>query len=215
MDASSVFLAVLAGLPWTIALTIASFIAGALLAIPLCMLRVSKGAVLQNVAAVIILVIRSIPPIVWLFAVFFAFGQHVVRLDPFAAATIGLAIITAASMAEIYRGAMKAIQKGQYEASSVIGLSSWQKYRYVIGPQIFRYSLPSATSYVIGLLKDTAVASAIGVPEVALVANQLTQKTFKGLEIYAVAAVLYFALSFAMAYAGRFADARIRARIER
>ena len=90
-----------------------------------------------------------------------------------------------------------------------------QRGRHVIGPQIFRYALPSASTFAIGLLKDTAIASAIGVPEVALVANQLTQKTFKGLEIYAVAAVCYFALSFAMAYVARIADEKLRARIER
>ncbi|MFV3308288.1 amino acid ABC transporter permease [Pseudomonas sp. NY15181] len=215
MNILSVIAAVLSGLPWTIALTIAAFIAGALVAIPLCMLRVAKNSALQNIAAGIILIVRSIPPIVWLFAVFFAFGQHVVRLDPFSAAVMGLAIITAANMAEIYRGAMKAIPRGQFEAAQVIGLSTWQKYRHVIGPQIFRYALPSASTFAIGLLKDTAIASAIGVPEVALVANQLTQKTFKGLEIYAVAAVCYFALSFAMAYVARIADEKLRARIER
>lgn len=215
MDMLTVIQKLCAGLPWTIALTLVSFIAGAIFAIPLCALRSARNAQLSYLGATVILIVRSIPPIVWLFAVFFAIGQHVIRLSPFTAAVIGLSIITAANLAEIYRGALKAVPKGQSEASHVIGLSAWQRYRYVLAPQVLRISLPSASSYAIGLLKDTAIASAIGVADVALIANQLTQQTYQGLQIYAWAAVAYFSLSFLMAYVSRAVDSRLRMRIER
>ncbi|MGM3216485.1 ABC transporter permease subunit [Pseudomonas sp. PhalM4] len=144
MDMFSVIEKLLAGLPWTIALTVLSFVIGAVLAIPVCMLRSARNAALSYTGAVLILTVRSVPPIVWLFAVFFAVGQHVVRLSPFAAAIIGLSLITAANLAEIYRGALKAIPKGQVEASKVIGLSMWQRYRYVLAPRfcVFQYLRP-------------------------------------------------------------------------
>ncbi|MBC3492449.1 amino acid ABC transporter permease [Pseudomonas taiwanensis] len=215
MDALNIVAKLAAGLPWTIALTLVSFLIGAVIAIPLCALRSGRNKFLSYLGATVILIVRSVPPIVWLFAVFFAVGQHVVRISPFTAAVIGLSIITAANLAEIYRGSLKAIPKGQTEASKVIGLSTWQRYRYVLAPQVFRYSLPSASSYAIGLLKDTAIASVIGVSDVAQIANQLTQQTFQGLQIYAWAAVAYFSLSFLMAYLSRVIDARMRLRIER
>lgn len=215
MEMLTVIQKLCAGLPWTIALTVISFVAGAVLAIPLCAIRSARNAPLAYLGATLILIVRSVPPIVWLFAVFFAVGQHVVRLSPFAASVIGLSLITAANLAEIYRGALKAVPKGQGEASRVIGLSTWQRYRYVLAPQVMRISLPSASSYAIGLLKDTAIASAIGVADVALIANQLTQQTYQGLQIYAWAAVAYFSLSFLMAYVSRVVDLRLRMRIER
>lgn len=215
MDALNIIAKLAAGLPWTIALTLTSFVIGALVAIPLCALRSSRNKLLAYIGGTIILIVRSVPPIVWLFAVFFAISQHVVRISPFTAAAIGLSLITAANLAEIYRGSLKAIPKGQIEASKVIGLSTWQRYRYVLAPQVFRYSLPSASSYAIGLLKDTAIASAIGVSDVAQIANQLTQQTFQGLQIYAWAAIAYFSLSFLMAYVSRVIDTRLRVRIER
>lgn len=215
MDMLTIISKLLAGLPWTIALTVVSFVVGALFAIPLCVLRSSTRPWIASIGATLILIVRSVPPIVWLFAMFFAVGQHVVRLSPFSAAVIGLSLITAANLAEIYRGALKAVPKGQGEASRVIGLSTWQRYRYVLAPQIMRISLPSASTYAIGLLKDTAIASVIGVQDVALIASQVTQQTFKGLTVYAWAAVGYFALSFLMAYLSRLVDARLRMRIER
>lgn len=210
-----IFLAILKGLPWTVSLTLLSFILGAVLAIPLCALRISKSYFLRTSSGLIILTFRSIPPIVWLFFIFFGVSQHLITLSPFVAAVAGLGIITAVNMAEIYRGALKAVPYGQYEASAVLGLSTWQKYYDVLVPQVFRYSLPSASTYLIGLLKDTAVASAIGVPEMAQVSGLLSQQTFRGLSIYAFAAIIYFALSFMFAWASRRLESGLKARIER
>lgn len=215
MNYTDIIIAILKGLPWTVALTAGSFVLGAILAVPICTMRVSRNRFLKNLAAALILTFRSIPPIVWLFFIFFAFSEHVFQLDPFLAAVIGLGVITAANLAEVYRGALTAVPKGQFEASAVLGLNFRQKYWDVIIPQVFRISLPSAATYCIGLLKDTAVASAIGVPELAQVSYYISQQTFKGLSIYAIAAVLYFLMSFLMAWASRRLDIKLRAKVER
>ena len=146
METSQILAAMLAALPWTIALTFGSFVGGALLGIPICAMRISKHTILRNIAIALILTLRSIPPIVWLFFIFFAFSQYVVQLSPFVAAIIGLALITSANMAEIYRGALSAVPKGQYEATKVLGLSTWQKYVHVIVPQVVRISVPAAST---------------------------------------------------------------------
>lgn len=206
-------LTVLVGIPFTVALTLVAFVLGAALGLPLCALRLSRVAALRFLATVLILAFRSVPPIVWLFVIFFGIGLGYVQLSPFGSAAIGLGLITAANMAEIYRGALAAIHPGQWEAAGVLNLSAASRFTDVIGPQLLRVALPSATTYVIGLMKDTAVASAVGVQEIAYQAFHLSQQTFRGLDVYAAAGLLYILLSLPVAWLARWADLRLRARV--
>ena len=207
--------AVVVGIPFTIALTIASFVFGALLGLPLCAMRMSRNRWISFLATVLILTFRAIPPIVWLFIIFFGIGFGYLQLDPFSSAALGLGLITAANMAEIYRGSLSAIHAGQWEASTVLSLSARHQFIDVIGPQLARIALPSATTYVIGLMKDTAVASAIGVHEIAYEAYHLSQQTFRGLDIYAAAGLLYILFSLPIAWLARWTDSRLRAAVAR
>jgi polar amino acid transport system permease protein len=206
---------VVVGIPFTLALTVAAFVLGGLLGLPLCAMRMSPNPVLSFLGTALILTFRSIPPIVWLFIIFFGVGSGYIQLDPFTSAGIGLGLITAANMAEIYRGSLAAIHAGQWEASTVLNLSARHRFVDVIAPQLARVALPSATTYVIGLMKDTAVASAIGVHEVAYEAYHLSQQTFRGLDIYAAAGLLYILISLPIAWLARWTDARLRAAVAR
>lgn len=203
------------GVSWTIGLTVFSFLIGALLGLPLCGMRLSKSTILRLVATSIVLVLRSIPPIVWLFFIFFGIGFEYMPLSPFAAAVLGLSLITAANMAEIYRGALKGIHYGQFEAATVLNFSSRHRFIDIIGPQLMRIALPSMATYGIGLLKDSAVASVLGVPEIAFRAYGLSQQTFRGLEVYAIAALLYIGMSLPIAYVTRRMDLRMRSAVAR
>ena len=209
------FSALLVGVPLTIALTLIAFAVGAALGLPLCGLRMSKVPLVRFLAASIILVFRSIPPIVWLFFIFFGVGFGYLQLDPFSSAAIGLGLITAANMAEIYRGALSAIQKGQWEAATVLNLSSRHRFTDVVWPQLIRIALPSGTTYLIGLLKDSAVASAVGVHEIAFQAYHVSQETFRGIDVYAAAGLLYILISLPIAYLARWTDMRLRAKVAR
>ena len=205
----------LVGIPFTIALTLAAFVFGAVLGLPLCAMRFSKSGLVRFIATALILTCRAIPPIVWLFLIFFGVGIGYIQLDPFSSAAIGLGLITAANLAEIYRGALAAIHLGQWEASHVLNLSARHTFRDVIGPQLLRIALPSATTYAIGLMKDTAVASAIGLHEIAYEAYHLSQETFRGLDVYAAAGLLYILISLPVAWVARWTDLRLRAAVAR
>jgi len=213
MDGLSIALAIAKALPWTMALTLAAFVLGGVIAVFLCMLRLSKIKLLSYSSAVVILLLRSIPPIVWLFVMFFVFSQYLVQIPPFTAAVISLALITSAYMAEIYRGALKAISQGQYQASMAMGFNTFQKYLHIIAPQAFRHSIPAASSYAIGLLKDTSIASVIGVPEIAKISGQISQKTFDNISVYLIAALFYFTLSLLIAWFSRALDTHLHKRI--
>lgn len=206
---------IVAALPWTVALTVTSFLIGTLLAIPLCKLRIACNPVIRHSAVAVILTFRSIPPIVWLFIIFFGLGSDLTFLSPFTSAVIGLGLITAANVAEIYRGAIKAVPIGQFEAARALGLRARWQYRDVLIPQIFRLVLPTLATYAIGLLKDTAVASTIGVHDLAFSAYRVSQETFRGIEVYAAFGLVYFLISLAIAYFTRGLERRLRERISR
>ena len=116
---------------------------------------------------------------------------------------------------EIYRGAVASIHHGQWEASAALDLGRWSTFRDIVAPQAFRVALPSAASYLIGLMKETAVASTIGVAELAYQGNQLSQLTFRGLEVFALVGLFYVLLSLPIAWLSRVADGYLRAKVAR
>ncbi|HTO31404.1 MAG TPA: amino acid ABC transporter permease [Pararhizobium sp.] len=208
-------LPLLRGLTWTIALTAGAFLIGAVLGVPLLAARQSKLWPVRIVAMVIIQIVRAIPPILWLFIIFFGLGMGVMPISPFNAALMGLGLIAAANMAEIYRGAVASIHHGQWEASIALDLGRWSTFRDIVAPQALRVALPSAASYLIGLMKETAVASAIGVSELAYQGNQLSQLTYRGLEVFALVGLFYVLLSLPIAWLSRVADGHLQARVAR
>jgi polar amino acid transport system permease protein len=208
-------LPLLRGLTWTIALTAGAFVIGAVLGIPLLVARQSKFLPLRALAMVVIQIVRAVPPILWLFIIFFGLGMSVMPISPFNAALVGLGLIAAANMAEIYRGAVSSVHHGQWEAASALDLGHWSVFRDIIAPQAFRVALPSAASYLIGLMKETAVASAIGVSELAYQGNQLSQLTYRGLEVFALVGLFYVLLSLPIAWLSRMADGYLQARVAR
>ena len=209
------FLPFLRGLGWTIALTTGAFVIGAVLGIPLLMAKQARFFAIRWLAAIVIQIVRAIPPILWLFIIFFGVGMSYFPISPFAAALVGLGLIAAANMAEIYRGALKSIHFGQWEACTALDLGRWSTMRDVVAPQAVRVALPTAASYLIGLMKETAVASTIGVNELAYQGNQLSQMTFRGLEVFAIVGLFYMLLSIPVAWLSRSVDTHLRSKVAR
>lgn len=207
--------AVLLGVPSTLAVMLAALAIGAVLAVPLAAARRSRVAPLRWAARLAIDVLRGIPPIVWLFIIFFGLGDKVLRLGPFQAAVLGLGLISAGYLAEIYRGGLTAVHKGQWEAASALGMGRADAMTRVIGPQAFRVALPGATTYAIGLLKDSSVVSTIGVTDIMARASQDARSTSSGLTPFLLAALVYIVLSGPLAWLSRTMDAKLRARVAR
>ncbi|WOC14663.1 amino acid ABC transporter permease [Pseudochrobactrum sp. MP213Fo] len=210
---AEIALNIIKGLPWTIALTIIALAIGLVLGVPLMLARISKHFWLRLLAACVITFVRSIPPIVWLFVIFFGLGSGYFRIAPFPAAAIGLGLIAAAYMAEIYRGALLSIHRGQWEGAAALGIHPVRMWIDVIIPQLFRVALPAMATYAIGLLKDSAIASTIGVTELTFYANQSSMATYRGLEVFSFVALLYIALSLPVAWMSRSIDARMRKKV--
>lgn len=209
------FLQLLRGLPWTLALMGAAFVTGAVLGLPLMMARRSGLLPVRLVAIVLFAIVRAIPPLVWVFIIFFGIGFGLIPMSPFVACLVAFGLIAAINMAEIYRGGVIAIHFGQMEAARALNLSRWHIFADVVAPQMFRVALPSSATYAIGLFKESAIASTIGVPELAYQANYLAQITFRGLEVFGMVGVIYILISLPVAWLSRVVDARIRVRVAR
>lgn len=197
------------GIGTTVLITTLSFLVGAILAVPLVVLRRSESPWLRIPTLVVVEVTRAIPPLVWLFIVYYGVGSGAIKLDTLQAAVIGLGLISAAYLTEIYRAGLDALPQGQWDAVTALGLPRFASVRTVILPQAIITIIPPAATFAIGLLKDSAVASVIGAQDITFLANQQTQVDLNGLANFAVAGLLYIALSVPIAAVARYTDRRL------
>ncbi|MGI9332665.1 MAG: ABC transporter permease subunit [Gammaproteobacteria bacterium] len=185
----------LSGVGWTIALTVCcvalSIIFGFLLYLP----RIPGNRWLNGLNRALVEFLRSIPPLVSILWVYY--GLPVLTgwdLNPFLSGMVALSLYGAAFMAEIYRGGVQSIERGQFEAADSLALSVWDKMVYVIFPQALRRSLPAMGNQFIILLKMSSLVSVVGLTEVVRRANELAVTEYRPLEIYSVLVLEYLVL---------------------
>lgn len=162
----------LEGLGVTVMLGLVSIVAGLVSGLLMALLRLYGPAPLRVLARVYIDVFRSIPLLVLLVLVYYALPFVGVRFSSFTAAALALSMVSCAYTAEIFRAGIEAIPKGQFEAADAIGLSFFSSMRDVILPQAFRIVVPPLTSNCINVLKDTALASVVAMPDLLKQATQ-------------------------------------------
>jgi polar amino acid transport system permease protein len=198
-----------AGIGNTLLLTGSAFAIGAVVGLPMAAARNSSWLILRSAAGTYVEVVRGIPPIAWLFVLFYGVSQFDVELSSTAAAILGLGLIAGAYMTEIYRSGLRAIPHGQFEAARALGLRGMRTYRYVLAPQAIVTVVPPAVAFAIGLLKDSAVASVIGVQEITTLALSETRQEFAGLTIFVAAGAVYLLISVPVAMFGRWLGNRL------
>lgn len=125
-------------------------------------------------------------------------GEYLV-LDRFVAACLGFVLNYAAYFAEIFRGGLLAIDKGQYEASQVLGLSKWQTTTRIILPQMFRVTLPAIANESVTLVKDTALLYAVAVPELLHYAQTAVNRDFTIVPFF-VAGLIYLVMTLVLTF---------------
>jgi len=162
--------------------------------------RMSRHVVINAPVKFFMLIIRGTPLILQLIFVYFApyylFGAS---YDRFVAVIIAFSINYAAYFAEIYRGGIESIPKGQYEASKVLGFTKAQTFFKIILPQVIKRILPASGNEVITLVKDTALAQTIGVAELFRVAQNAASRQFSTMPIF-VAGVFYFVMNWLVSW---------------
>lgn len=210
---AQLFQTIVQGVGLTLYVTGASLLFGGIIGLVLAAAARSPLAAVRGVATLYVSIVRVIPPITWLFLIYFGLPQYALRLSTIQAAITGFSIIASAFMAEIYRSGLLSIPDGQREAAHALGLSTTTTVRYVITPQAFRVALPAIATYAIGLLKDSALASTIGVREVTYYAQQSATQTHQSLIAFIIAGGLYIVISLVLAVVSRRVDLTLRRKI--
>lgn len=190
----------LTGALYSIGLGVASMAIGLVIAFFVAIIRLQGVPVLSQVARFYVSFIRGTPLLVQLFLIYYGLPQYGITLDALTAALIGFSLSVGAYCSEILRGAIGAIDHGQWEAGTVIGMTRWQTLRRVILPQAARTALPPLGNNFIGLIKDTSLAATIQVPELFRQAQLITARTFDIFAMYFAAAAIYWILSTVLAF---------------
>jgi polar amino acid transport system permease protein len=185
----------LSGIPWTILLTICCVIISNALGFLISLLGLAEQRFARMLYRVYVDVFRSIPPLVSIFWVYYGLPILIdVGLEPFPAGMIALSLYGSAFMAEIFRGGVQSIDRGQFEAAHTLGLGYFDTMRFVIFPQALRRALPAIGNQLVIMLKMTSLVSVIGVSEVLRRGNELAVTEYRPLEIYSIVALQYLVL---------------------
>lgn len=191
----------LAGLGTTLGLTLISFAIATVIGIIFGMMAVAPNKVLRGISAVFVDVIRGIPLMIVAAFIFWGIPNLIESItgrqspiNDFLAATIALSLNAGAYIAEIVRGGIEAVPKGQMEASRSLGISYGTTMRKVILPQAVRLMLPSFINQFVISLKDTTIMSAIGLVELFQTGKIIIARNYQSFRMYAILAVIYLVM---------------------
>lgn len=179
----------------TLALTAATFVFGMMTGAVIALGRIHKWPVLGRLFSLHVSLVRGTPLMIQLFLIYFGLPQFGVVLSPLASALLGMVAFFSAYAAEIMRGGLLAVPKGQFEAAYSLGMTYIQAMRRIIMPQALRSMLPPLGNQVISLVKDTSLVATITVVELTRTGQQIAASTFKPFEVYLVVALLYWGIT--------------------
>jgi len=192
----------------TLELSVLAFLIAVPLGLLLAIMRVYGGPGASTGARVYIELFRGTPVLLQLFVLYYGLGEAL-HLGPISAGVIGLGLNYAAYEAEVYRGALLAIPRGQSEASRALGMGPWQTLRFIMVPQALRLALPPMTNDFVSLLKDSSLVSTVAAIELTK-RMQMAALEMRSYLIPGIAcAVLYILLSFPLSELARRLERRL------
>jgi polar amino acid transport system permease protein len=229
-----IFTALSGGIVTTLWVTFVAFALAIALGLLVALARTSGIRVLVEIATFYTEIVRGIPILVFLFYVAFVgapamvaaanwllspligngiMGAVTVRNFDFTwRAIMALMVCYSAFLAEIFRAGIEAVDIGQKEAAEALGLSRWQAFRHVVGPQALRIVLPPLGNDFVSMIKDSALVSALGVQDITQLGKVYSSGTFKFFETYNVVAFLYLTMTISLSLLVRAAEHRLRRR---
>ncbi|MDH3289148.1 MAG: ectoine/hydroxyectoine ABC transporter permease subunit EhuC [Betaproteobacteria bacterium] len=212
---NEMILPLLRGLAITVQLTLAAVVLAVVIALAAGLARMSPRRALAWPAAVYVEVFRGTSALVQLFWFYFVLPFFGIKLSAFAAGMLVLALNTGAYGAEVVRGAVLAVPRGQLDASAALNLSRLQTLWRIVLPQAFPAMLPPAGNLAIELLKNSALVSLITITELTFAAQLLRAESLRSAEIFSLVLVLYFAVALCITAGMRLLERRAARGLER
>ncbi|WP_238067253.1 ectoine/hydroxyectoine ABC transporter permease subunit EhuD [Pseudomonas shirazica] len=196
----------------TLGITLVGFLIAVVLGLFLAIARRSHQAWLSWPVALLIEFIRSTPLLIQVYFLYYVLPNYGVNMTAMQAGIIGIGVHYACYLAEVYRGGLDSVARSQWEAVVALNFAPWTAYRAVILPQAIRPILPPLGNYLIAMLKDTPVLSAITVVEIMQQAKNIGSESFRYLEPITLVGLFFLALSVALAYLVRRLEVRLELR---
>ena len=189
----------LSGLGLGLGLAVVSIFLGSLIGLVAAFAMLSKRRIFRWTAVGYVTAIRNTPILVLIFFTFFALPQMGVRLGKIESFVFTLTFYAGAYLTEVFRGGLMTLPKGLREAGLAIGMTEWKTKIWVIIPVMIRNVLPALSNNFISLFKDTSLAAAIAVPELTFYARQINVNTFRVIESWTVASLMYVCACYIIA----------------
>jgi len=195
----------LPGLPLTLELAAGAVVLGAMLGLPIALMRISGMRLLASVAWLYVQIIRSVPLLVMLFLIYYGLGQfEAIRMsflwaffrEPHWCALLALTINTSAYASEIIRGGLQSVPRGELEAARACGMSRFLMFHRIVLPVAIRQALPAYGNEVIAMVKGTSLASLVTLMDVTGIAASIASETYRPVEVFVVAGSIYFGINF-------------------
>ncbi|RWM24648.1 amino acid ABC transporter permease [Mesorhizobium sp.] len=194
---------------WTVLLSLVSFVGGSIVGSALLFLRIGGRHWMRLLSRGYIELFQGTPLLMQLFLAFFGLGLIGVDVPAWLAAGVALILWTAAFLAEIWRGCVESIAKGQWEASASLGMGYLQQMRYVILPQALKVAVPPTVGFSVQVVKGTALTSIIGFVELSKAGSIVTNATFQPFTVYGLVALLYFALCWPLSKSSQLLERKL------
>ncbi len=196
---------------WTVLLSLSTFVLGGVVGMLILFARMSKRNFMRQGAKLYIEVFQGTPLLMQLFLIFFGLALFGLEVPAWLAAAIALTLWSASFLAEIWRGCVDAIPRGQWEASSVLAMGHFQQMRHIILPQALRIAIPPTVGFGVQVIKGTAVTSIIGFVELSKAGTVITNATFMPFTVFAIVGLFYFALCWPLSKYSQFLERKFNA----
>lgn len=196
---SRIFLNLLIATKWTLILSAIAFIGGGLIGALIALMRISSNKIVSRISWIYVEFFQGTPLLLQLFLAFFGFSVITgVNLSPLVAASIALTAYTSAFLGDIWRGAIQAVPRGQWQAASAIGFGYFDQLKLIVLPQAVRLAIAPTVGFLVQVIKGTslAFASIIGFTELSRAASLINNVTLQSLLIFGLAGLIYFALCY-------------------
>lgn len=195
---------------WTILLSLLAFVFGGLAGLVLAIARIAPWKPLRFVVSLWIQVIQATPMLMLLLLLYFGVNMLGVRIDAWTAAVLSFTIGTSAYLAEIWRGCIQAVPKGQWEAAKALALDFKRTLALIVIPQAVRMALPPTVGYMVQVVKGTSLAALIGFTELAKAGAQMNTVTFQPVAVFGTVSIIYFAICFPLSMLARHLEKKLQ-----
>jgi polar amino acid transport system permease protein len=194
---------------WTLLLSAIAFAGGAFFGLLLLVVRTGSWNWARTAVLLYVELFQSTPLLMQLFLVYFGLPRLGIDVSAWLAASVCLTLYSSAFLTDIWRGAVEAIPRGQWDGSASLGLHYLSQLRLVILPQATRMAIPPTVGFLVQLIKSTALASIVGFHELTKTAQILTNATFQPFVIFGLVALIYFAMCYPLTQFSRALERRL------